>query len=99
MQNTYLVPSSTAGKSYTVSLDRDGRPTCTCPDYQHRRAARGEFCKHGREIVARVDAAQRADAVLTARQRAEAIADELYGTAAQRDPFPIGFGRRGSEVS
>ena len=79
MHNTFLVPSSTSGKSYTVTVDRDGRPACTCPDYQHRRAARGEFCKHGREVVARLDAERRAASVVTARQRIEALMDTLYG--------------------
>ena len=44
MATTYQIPSATdPTQSYTVCLKSN---TCQCPDYQHRRAAKGEDCKH-----------------------------------------------------
>jgi hypothetical protein len=35
---------------YDVTTD-EGRVTCTCPDYRHRRRDAGETCKHGDALV------------------------------------------------
>jgi len=32
--------------SYVVSLDEEGNPSCTCPDFRQRRAGTGKWCKH-----------------------------------------------------
>ena len=32
--------------NYQISLHRDGRYSCTCPDWRYRRAQAGEDCKH-----------------------------------------------------
>jgi DnaJ-class molecular chaperone len=49
----YVVPSSDGQRAYEVH----GRTySCTCPDYQWRRAGTIHFCKHGRALKAHLDA-------------------------------------------
>ena len=31
---------------YQVQVGQDGTPTCTCPDFKHRRRGKGTWCKH-----------------------------------------------------
>lgn len=42
----YIPSSTTPDMKYTVSMLEDRTFICTCPDYEHRRKAKGEECKH-----------------------------------------------------